>query len=324
MGIELADQDVAYRCNLVTLRTGEHEMIMEDYSAGHISSEEAGELIRSIDEKLGTDAVKFFPGVSYRHLMVWNNGHADVNCTPPHDITGKPIAGHLPKGKGEEILRELMHESVGVLSDHRINRERVKNGKRPANSIWFWGQGRRPLMPEFKDKYSVTGSLISAVDLTKGLGIYAGFRIINVPGATGYLDTNYKGKAEYGIESLKESDFVYIHIEAPDEAGHNGNLTDKIRAIEDIDAKVLGPVLKAAGGTLGEFRVLLMPDHATPLEVRTHTDDYIPFVIYDSSDHAHSSGVRTYDEEIVRSNSVLTFREGYTLMDFFIRGSRKE
>jgi len=319
MGIELEENDVAYRCNLVTLDFHNDDTVMNDYSGGHITTEEARSLVESIDDELGTDNIRFYPGVSYRHLMVWKNGSSAIDCTPPHDITGKAVSSFMPKGDGATILRKLMDESVDILSEHPVNKRRVKDGRKPANSIWFWGQGRKPSMPTYREKYNIRGSLISAVDLTKGLGVYAGFDIIDVPGATGYIDTNYKGKAEYALASLKDHDFVYVHIEAPDEAGHNGNLNDKIRAIEDIDSLVVGPMLESLLKSGEPFRMLVMPDHSTPIEVRTHTKEMVPFALYDSSTNHTSSGFNSYDEDIVSSDSALTFNEGFRLMDFLIK-----
>lgn len=320
IGVKLGRSDVAFRCNLVTLkynrsRTG---AIMEDYSSGHITTEEAAELIREIDAKLGTRHIRFYPGVSYRHLMVWSGGSADVECVPPHDITGKSILDYLPVGEGDEVIRKIMAESVDLLIDHPINRKRIKNGKNPGNSVWLWGQGKKPALPTFRRKYSLDGALISAVDLTKGLGIYAGFRILDVPGITGYLDTNYKGKAEAALKALKETDFVYIHVEAPDEAGHSGKTRDKIKAIEDFDRLVVGTVLRGAKA-LGEYRILLLPDHPTPVELRTHTGDPVPFVLFDSRDIRKNNGTQ-FDEKIADRADALSFEEGHKLMDFFIKG----
>lgn len=323
MGVDLDNDDVAYRCNIVTLtENGDwNNYRMADYSAGHISSEESRELIRFIEDTLGSTGFKFYPGISYRHLMVWKDGRTDIDCTPPHDITGREIGNYLPHGKGSDVLITLMRDSYRLLREHAINSQRIKDGRNPANSIWLWGQGKKPSMPDYGKKYSVTGALISAVDLTKGLGVYAGFDILSVPGATGYLDTNYAGKAAYTVKALERCDFVYLHIEAPDEAGHNGNVDDKIRAIEDIDSLIVGPVVKAAEEKFGEIRVLLMPDHATPIAVRTHTDDAVPFVIYDSRE-SRSSGVDRYHEGILENEHALTFNEGHKLMDYFIKGER--
>jgi 2,3-bisphosphoglycerate-independent phosphoglycerate mutase len=320
MGVALGDDDVAYRCNLVTLRYDKENTnaIMEDYSAGHISSHDAAILIREVNNALGNERIRFYPGVSYRHLMIWVDGEADAECIPPHDITGKDIAGYLPRGRGEEVLRELMRDSEGILRGHALNRGRIERGKSPANAIWLWGQGRRPLLPKFRDKYSIEGALVSAVDLTKGLGVYAGFEILDVPGVTGYIDTNYTGKAEYSLNALARVDLVYIHVEAPDEAGHSGNYHDKIRAIEDIDALVVGSVLGGAK-SFGEYRILLMPDHATPVEVRTHTDEPVPFVIFDSRLIAEKREA-AFDESLLKRDDLLVVDEGYKLMDYFING----
>ena len=320
IGVDLKDDDVAYRCNLVTLKFNKDktQAIMEDYSGGHISTEDAGILINDINKELGTSQIKFYRGVSYRHLMVWSGGKADAECTPPHDIMGRDISDYLPVGSGEETLRELMIDSVDVLESHYVNKERINKGKNPANSIWLWGQGKKPGLSKFREKYSVEGAMVSAVDLTKGLGIYAGFEILQVPGVTGWLDTNYVGKAEAALIALKEVDFVYIHVEAPDEAGHSGNYKDKIRAIEDFDALVVGTVMRGIK-SFEEFRILLMPDHPTPIELRTHTDEPVPFVIYDSRHKQKNQGI-TFDESILRRKGIMIVEEGYKLMDYFIKG----
>lgn len=320
MKVSLGDNDVAYRCNLVTLKYNRDKTgaLMEDHSGGHISSQESSILIADINRKLGTDAITFYPGVSYRHLMVWRGGSIEAECTPPHDIIGKNIADYLPAGSAEEVLRNIMMNSVNILDGHSVNKERVARGKRPANSLWLWGQGKKPKLPKFKDKYSLDGALVSAVDLTKGLGVYAGFEILDVPGVTGYLDTNYAGKAEYSLRALDKADFVYIHVEAPDEAGHSGNYKDKIRAIEDIDALVVGTVLRGMK-SFEEYRILVMPDHATPVETKTHTDEPVPFVIYDSRLERKNKDA-AYDETIAMRRDILVFEQGCRLMDYFIKG----
>jgi len=321
IGVALDTHDVAYRCNLVTLKFNEDKTgaVMDDYSSGHISTAEAREIIGTIQENLGREDIVFYPGVSYRHLMVWKSGYADIECTPPHDILEKEVAGHLPGGKGEEVLRDLMTRSVALLEAHPVNRKRVENGKKPSNSIWLWGQGRKPQLPTYKEKYGISGALVSAVDLTKGLGIYAGFEVLDVPGATGWLDTDYQGKVEYALRALNNVDFVYIHIEAPDEAGHAGSCKDKIRAIEDFDALVVGPVLKALEERFQEYRVLLMPDHATPVKIRTHTGEPVPFVVYDSTRKIADRHI-AYNESIVERKDKMVFEEGHRLMDYFIKG----
>ncbi len=319
MGVELAEDDVAYRCNLVTLKYNKEKTnaIMEDYSGGHVSTDEAAVLIKDIDKELCSDKISFYPGVSYRHLMVWRGGEQAVECSPPHDIIGKDISDYLPTGRGEELLKRLMMDSVRVLNNHPVNRERVSKGKRPANSIWLWGQGKRPRIPRFRDKYSINGAMVSAVDLTKGLGLYAGFDILKVPGVTGYLDTNYAGKAEHSLKALERVDFVYIHVEAPDEAGHCGNCGDKIKAIEDFDALVVGAILRGVKAFYA-YRILLLPDHATPIEVKTHTGEPVPFVIYDSDSVRKNEGA-AFDETITDRKDILKVEEGHKLMDIFLK-----
>ncbi|MBI5189000.1 MAG: cofactor-independent phosphoglycerate mutase [Nitrospirae bacterium] len=320
IGVKIKEGDVAYRCNLVTLKFNKDrtKAIMEDYSSGHITTEEARELINEINRELGTEQISFYPGVGYRHLMVWSGGEAEIECIPPHDILGKDIIDYLPVGPEEDVLREMMLRSVDILENHHINRRRMSSGKKPANSLWLWGQGKKPSLPTFREKYSLEGALVSAVDLTRGLGIYAGFEILNVPGVTGYLDTNYVGKAEASLKAIENVDFVYIHVEAPDEAGHSGNYKDKIRAIEDFDSLVVGTVIRGIG-SFNEYRILLMPDHATPIEVRTHTDEPVPFVIFDSRIKRKNEGV-TFDESITERTDIMVFEEGYKLMDYFIKG----
>jgi 2,3-bisphosphoglycerate-independent phosphoglycerate mutase len=320
IGVKLSEDDVAFRCNLVTLKFNRDRTraVMEDYSSGHITTEEARGLIKEIDKNLGSDVIRFYPGVSYRHLMVWSDGPVEIECVPPHDIIGKDISDYLPVGKGEDVLRKIMMDSVDILEAHQVNRERMKKGKNPGNSVWLWGQGKRPALPTFQEKYGITGSLISAVDLTKGLGICAGFRILDVPGITGYLDTNYKGKADAALDSLHRADFVYIHVESPDEAGHSGKYKDKIKAIEDFDALVVGTVMNNAE-KLGEYRILLLPDHPTPIELRTHTADPVPFVLFESKKKRNNEGAE-FSEKMLDRKDLLSFEEGHRLMDYFIRG----
>jgi len=326
IGVDLAPEDIAYRCNLVTLRiTGGkssakdkgRRAIMEDFSAGHISTQEGRLLIEEIDSKLGSDRIRFYPGVSYRHLMVWKGGKDKIECTPPHDILDKDIQDYLPRGEGDDIINTLMEESIDLLLAHPVNKTRQANGKRQANSIWLWGQGRRPSMPTFKEKYGLEGAMISAVDLTKGLGICAGFEVINVPGATGWIDTNYVGKAEHALWALKTKDIVYIHVEAPDEAGHTGDLKNKLKAIEDFDEFIVGNIIHGMK-QFDEYRILALPDHPTPIELRTHTADPVPFVIYDNT-RERQGGPVTYDEKIADRPDALMFKDGYTLMDYFLK-----
>lgn len=326
IGVELGPDDVAYRCNLVTLRItggksaghrGGRRAIMEDFSAGHISTEEARLLIEELDGKLGSDRIRFYPGVSYRHLMVWKGGKDKIECTPPHDIQDKNIQDYLPCGEGDQIINALMEESTDLLLSHPVNTARQENGKRQANSIWLWGQGKRPTMPTFKEKYGLQGAMISAVDLTKGIGIYAGFDVINVPGATGWIDTNYVGKAEHALFALKTRDLVYVHVEAPDEAGHAGDLDNKIKAIEDFDELLVGNIMHGMK-QFDDYRILALPDHPTPVELRTHSSEPVPFVIYDNK-HERKGGPVQYDERIADRKDALIIKEGHTLMDYFLK-----
>lgn len=323
MGVELSENDLAFRCNLVTLKYDKKKKRahMDDHSAGHITTGEARALIEHLDRELGTDEIKFYPGVSYRHLMVLKNGHPGSDCTPPHDILGKDITDYLPLGKGCECLKDLMMKSVSVLEAHEVNRRRMSEGKKPANSIWLWGEGQRPSLPTFGEKYGLSGSLVSAVDLMKGLGIYAGFEILDVPGVTGYLDTNYVGKAESSLKALEKVDIAYIHVEAPDEAGHSGKAEEKVKAIEDFDALVVGTVLRGMKA-FNAFRVLVMPDHATPIKLRTHSAEPVPFAIFDST-RKKASGVEGFSENILKAPGVVRIEKGYELMDYFIKGKEK-
>ncbi len=322
-GITLNPGDVAFRCNLVTLKfsaSGDMDSaVMQDYSAGHITTGEAAALIRDINRKLGTGEIVFYPGMSYRHLMIWRNGEHRMHCTPPHDISGKKVGNYLPAGEGAEVLRSLMDRSRDILLSNRVNKDRIRRGLNPANSLWFWGQGRKLSLPAFREKFNVQGALISAVDLTKGLGICAGFNILNVRGATGYIDTNYTGKAKAALRALKTCDLVYVHVEAPDEAGHNGDVKAKIQAIEDFDSKVVGTVMDGAG-KLKDCNILLLPDHFTPIRVRTHTDEPVPFVIFRTRGQGHGSGARGFSENICRRKNIPCFEKGYKLMEYFIKG----
>ncbi|OPY27330.1 MAG: 2,3-bisphosphoglycerate-independent phosphoglycerate mutase 1 [Methanocella sp. PtaU1.Bin125] len=310
MGVELKPDDVAFRCNLITA-----DDTIVDYSAGHVTSEEAGELIRFIDARLGREGMRFYPGISYRHLLVINRCPDGIVCTPPHDVVGQPVKDHLPKGEGSETIIGLIKASQELLPEHPVNGKRVTAGKRPANSIWPWGQGRTPSMPTFREKYGLSGAVISAVDLIKGLGVFAGLEVIDVPGATGYLDTDYGAKARYALEALKRCDFIFIHVEAPDEAGHGGKLQEKIQAIEDLDAKLIRPLLDGLP-QLGDFRLMLLPDHPTPLATKTHAYDPVPYVIYDSRYNYKNN--KRYDEAALADGQFVS--HGHDLMTTFIKG----
>lgn len=317
IGIDMLPTDVSFRANLVTLSD---EAVYEDktildYCADDISTEEAAELMKFIAEKLDTDVFHYYSGVSYRHCLIWNNGTLDVGTlTPPHDITGKPIKEYLGFNEKSQPLFEMMKKSYDLLKDHPVNKAREAKGLRPANSLWFWGEGvRKSLMP-FTEKYGKTGAMISAVDLLKGIGKFTGMEVINVVGATGYIDTNFSGKADAAIKALKDgNDFVYIHVEAPDECGHRFEVQNKVKAIELIDELILGPVLKAFEGE--ELKVLICPDHPTPLELKTHTNAPVPYLIWNSV--KAEQGVDCFTEEAAE-NTGRYVEIGHTLMEHFL------
>jgi len=278
-GIELAEDEVAFRCNLVTVFSD----TMEDYSAGHIKSEESVQLMAFLNQELAQEGIKFYPGVSYRNLLIikehfLEDGRGKLTCIPPHDISGKKIKKYLPRGKGADKLKELMRRSAEILNRHEINKVKLDLKENPANMIWLWGYGKRPRIPSFQEKYGLRAGIISAVDLLKGIGKCLGMEVVNVPGATGYYDTDYSAKADYAIKTLAGLDLMYVHVEAPDEAGHNGDLRNKILAIERFDEKVVGPVLNWLREQ-GDYRILVLPDHPTPLKLRTHTADPVPFAL---------------------------------------------
>jgi 2,3-bisphosphoglycerate-independent phosphoglycerate mutase len=318
LGIPLNNSDVAYRCNLVTLSQDDDAFVMSDYSAGHITSAEAAVLIQSIDTVLGAKDISFYPGFSYRHILVWKNGVDAIDCTAPHDISGKPIQPYLPAGADGLRLRELIVSSYRVLNQHPINIDRIKRGLRPANSLWLWGQGRRPKLPLFVEKYGLQGAMISAVDLTKGIGVFLGFDVINVPGATGYIDTNYEGKVSAALEALKRVDFVYLHVEAPDEAGHSGDLQTKLQAIEAFDSRIVKPVFEGMK-QFDDYKILLLPDHATPVSLKKHTADPVPFAIYISAQGRASAAIAPFDEFLGSRLGAMFISKGHTLMSYFLQ-----
>ena len=319
IGIDLKDTDVTLRCNLVTLSDDEdyENKTILDYCADDISSEEAKILIEYIQEKLGNDVFRFYPGVSYRHCLVWSNGNPHPGVlTPPHDITGKVITDYIPKGEAVDELYDLMKKSYDLLKDHPVNQARIARGKRPANSIWLWGEGTKPLLDNFSEKFGIKGSMISAVDLLKGIAICAGMNSVDVDGATGYLDTNFDGKCKAAIEEFKKgADLVYIHVEAPDECGHRGEIENKVKAIEMIDEHILAPVVEFLKG-YDDFAVLVCPDHPTPLSIRTHTSTPVPYLIYDSKNEINS-GVKVFCEKEARETGNY-IEKGFTMMNYFI------
>jgi 2,3-bisphosphoglycerate-independent phosphoglycerate mutase len=293
MGVELADTDIAFRCNLVTLEGDDpfESKTMKDHSSGEITNEESHELIEVIDRELGGNGLRFYPGVSYRHLLVWENGPYDFDLTPPHDILGQGIAEYLPAGPHGPFFLDLTKRSVELLENHPVNRKRKERGLNPANSIWIWGEGKRPQLALFADKYGLRGAVISAVDLINGIGVLAGLRPIHVEGATGNIHTNFDGKAAAAIEALSgDDDYVYLHLEAPDECGHQGDLREKIRSIELIDKKIVAPINAALAQFGEDYRILILPDHPTPIALRTHVSEPVPYVLFDSRKAAVEGG----------------------------------
>lgn len=318
MGIEMKPEDTAFRCNVVTLSdNGEDydDKIILDHSADEISTPEANLLIKALEEKLGNETRRFYTGISYRHCLIIKNGNDRYDFTRPHDILGKRIGDYLPKKEngGEEFYR-LMHDSFEILNHHPVNEERRRRGLRPANSAWLWSPGKKPQLPSFYEKWHLNGAVISAVDLIKGIGLCAGMRSIDVPGATGNVHTNYKGKADAAIKAFEEgTDLVYVHVEAPDECGHRAELDNKILSIEKIDSEILSPVVAYLRNRKEDFRVMVLPDHPTPIRLRTHTIDPVPFFIYASD--LRFSGCQTFSEKSAAAcRNYLP--EGHRLMEF--------
>ncbi len=314
MGVALGDGDTAFRTNLVTLsdETDFAQKKMVDYSSDEISTDEAHILIQAVEEALGNAFLSFHGGISYRHLMLWHGCDTEYRLTPPHDISGRVVQEYLP---GSPIILELMRQSHDVLKDHPVNIERIAQGKHPANTIWIWGQGKKPQLTPFAEKYGKKGAVISAVDLVKGIGICAGMRSIDVEGATGNIHTDFDAKARAAVDALTQDDFVYVHIEAPDECGHRFELENKVRAIELIDEKVVGPIYEALTAKAEAFSMLILPDHPTPLSLGTHTHDPVPFVLYRSGDNG--SG-KPYSEKNAAGGEYIP--HGFELMDYLIGG----
>jgi len=318
IGIDMKPTDVSFRANLVTLSDEENyeDKTMVDYCSDDISTAEAADLIDFLKQHLDNEEFTLYSGVSYRHCLIWANGTLDVGTlTPPHDITLRPIKEYIPKSPNAAKLYDMMKRSYELLKDHPINKARMERGLRPANSLWLWGEGVRKPLAQFKDRFGLDASMISAVDLLKGIGKFSGMNVVNVEGATGYLDTNFEGKAQAAIDEFKSGqDFVYIHVEAPDECGHRHEIENKVKAIELIDEKILAPVL-AELEAMGDYKILIMPDHATPLALRTHTNDPIPYLIYDST--KEQSGVDCLCERTAKETGVY-MPIGHELMSRFI------
>lgn len=322
IGVPMKETDIALRCNIVTI--SEEENVFEekkiiDHSSDEISTEDAAVLLDAVKEELQRTPYYFYVGTSYRHCMIWENGRV-VALTPPHDVLGQKIGPHLPQ---DDVLRGMMKRSYDILANHPLNIERKKQGLHPANCIWFWGAGTKPLLTSFEEKTGKRGTMISAVDLLKGIAVGAGMKTVNVEGANGGLHTNYEGKLQAALKALCEDDddFVYIHVEAPDEMGHQGSVERKVQAIEYLDARIIGPLCKELDERNVDYRMLVLPDHPTPVRVRTHTSDSVPYLLYDSTKAAE--GAPEYTEETGVASGIL-YKEGYKLMNHLLTGNLSE
>lgn len=320
VGVDLLDTDVTYRCNLVTVSDDKefNDRVMLDHSAGDISSKEAEALIKALKESLDTDVATLYKGVSYRNLMVWKDGSTDVNLVPPHDFLEKTVGAHLPSGDHADIILDMTKRSYEILKDHPINKKRIEAGKNPANSVWIWGEGKKPLLDNFQEKYGVKGTVISAVDLIKGIGLSSGLGSIDVEGATGTLETNFDGKAQATVEAIKAGyDYVYVHLEAPDECSHQGDLKGKLEAIEIIDEKIVKFIKNKLDDMAVDYKMMILPDHPTPVSTRTHTSNPVPYMIYESS----KADKKPSDEVYCEKNCEATgnyFSDGYKLAEYFL------
>lgn len=319
IGVRLKDDDVTLRCNLVTLSEEEvfEERTMVDYSAGDISTEEAAELIAAVEKAFGNEKYRYYSGVSYRHCLVVSEGTTDLgDMTPPHDISDRVIGPYISQSENARELISMMKKSYEVLKDHPVNLDRISRGKRPANSIWLWGEGNKPILPSYSELYGIEGSVISAVDLLKGIGISAGMSTPEVEGATGYIDTNFAGKAEAALRELKDGkDFVYIHVEAPDECGHRNEPENKVKAIELIDERILSLLLKEME-VYDDYKIMILPDHPTPIATKTHASDPVPYLIYHKK--GEKKGVETFTEETAKATGNY-IEDGPSIMGRFIK-----
>ena len=318
MGIEMSDADVSFRVNLITLKgSGEYDdMEIADHSAGDISTDEARELIEAVDRALGDERISFYTGVSSRHCKIMQNGHTQYTLVPPHDVLGQKVANHLPRGMDADRLTELMKKSYEILKDHPVNLNRIEKGLNPANTIWIWGEGKKPKLSNFYEKYALSGTAISAVDLIKGIAKCAGLNSVDVDGATGTIHTNFCGKSSAAIDEFKSGkDFVYMHLEGPDECSHQGDLDGKIKCLEYIDEMIMKPVLEYLRDAGEDFSVLVVPDHRTPVAIRTHSADPVPFVIYRSNDEQEVDMNKAFSEAAGKRGRY--FDSGFSLADYF-------
>lgn len=318
MGILLAPDEIAFRSNMVTLDHGRDSQItMRDFCAGHITNEESHALIAALEAECATEQFHFKAGVSYRHLVIFKGEHPGFTTVPPHDYIEQDVTAHFQKYLAQPQWKTLLDKAKNVLENHPVNQKRIAEGKNPATMVWLWGEGKMPSVPTLTKRFNITGTMISAVDLLKGLGVLGGLSIVNVPGATGYIDTNYQGKAQAAIDALKTQDFVFVHLEAPDEAGHQGSLKDKITAIEDFDAQIVRPIIEDLRKKNEEFRVVVTMDHFTPLSLRTHVSDPVPTLLYDSRELAKGSG-RSFCEKSCTEYAAVTnnsIKSGHELIE---------
>lgn len=319
MGIPLAPDETAFRCNLVTLEYRGNQTTMVDFSAGHISSEESAELIAAIQQECGDERFHFHPGISYRHLLVVQDLVPDIATVPPHDYIGKDISKPHQTYLTTPVWNTLMLKAQEILAEHPVNKKRIQNGQNPANGIWPWGSGKMPAIPTLGKRFGITGTMISAVDLLNGLGVFTELTVAKVEGATGYIDTNYEGKAQAALDALKHEDFVYVHLEAPDEAGHQGRLDHKIQAIEDFDARIVGAITSALRTRNEPFRVVVTMDHYTPLALQTHTAEPVPALLYDSRETEIGSG-HAFAEKVLHDNHANLLKiDGHKLINHLLQ-----
>ena len=320
IGIEMQPDEVAYRCNVVTLSdNGEDydDKIILDHSADEITTAEADELIKALQAEMGDEIKKFYTGISYRHCLIWKNGNDKYNFNRPHDILGRRIGEYLPDQKDGKEFYDLMRKSFDILNHHPVNEARRARGLKPANSAWLWSPGKKPQLPSFEEKWSLKGAVISAVDLIKGIGLCAGMRSIDVEGATGNVHTNYKGKADAAIQAFRDgAELVYVHVEGPDECGHRAELENKVTAIERIDGEILAPVLAYLRESGEDFKIMILPDHPTPIRIRTHTILPVPFMIYSST--KKQEGVEQFSEQSAEAQKYYV-ENGYTLMELLTK-----
>lgn len=325
IGLEMTDSDISFRANLITIDPDgaeEYEdFIVRDHAAGDITTEEAAELVEALNDKLAEDGLYIHLGTGYRQCMIVDrshpNGHTEYKCVPPHDILDKRAGEYLPKGKGADHLISMMKESYEILKDHPVNKARIASGLNPANSLWIWGQGTRPQLPDFNEKYGVDGAVISAVDLIKGIALFAGLEVLKVDGIDGTKHTNFSGKADAAIEAYKNGkNFIYMHIEGTDECSHQGDLAGKIKCAEDIDSKVVKPIYEYLRESGDDFKILVIPDHRTPLAIRTHSSDPVPFLIYDSRKETSPDRRKQFNERAAMESDNY-YEDGFTLADYF-------